>query len=126
LESTVSNLLAFAGSGRGAMRRFDVAGLARDACALLAPACSVRGVRLEGPGGDEMCHAEADPEGLRQVLLNLLGNALEATGEGGGIRVHVSPSGGHVVLGVDDDGSGIAPEDLPRVFDPFFTRTAGG
>jgi two-component system sensor histidine kinase HydH len=119
LESTVSNLLSFAGTGRGPLRRFDLAVVARDACALLSPLCSARGVRLLGPAEAEACPVEADPEGLRQVLLNLLGNALEATGASGAIRVDLSRRGDRVVLGVDDEGSGIAPEDLPRVFDPF-------
>jgi signal transduction histidine kinase len=126
LESTVSNLLAFAGTGRGTMRELDLAKVARDACALLAPLCSARGVRLAGPAADETCAVEADSEGLRQVLLNLLGNALEATGAGRNIHVRVSASGEQAVLDVDDEGAGIASEDLPRIFDPFFTRTAGG
>jgi signal transduction histidine kinase len=63
---------------------------------------------------------------MRQVVLNLVGNALAATGSGGSIRVETRRVGDRAVLRVRDTGRGIAPEDLPRVFDPFFSRTEGG
>jgi signal transduction histidine kinase len=63
---------------------------------------------------------------MRQVLLNLVGNALAATDGGGRIRISAEPSASGAVLTVEDEGRGIAAEDLPRVFDPFFTRTEGG
>ena len=126
VETTVSNLLAFASPCRGQARSTDLAVLASDACSLLAPACALRGVRLTGPVPAAGCAVEADPEGMRQVLLNLLGNALAATEPGGSIEVTARLEKGHAALLVEDSGRGIAPEDLPRVFDPFFTRTEGG
>jgi two-component system sensor histidine kinase HydH len=126
LEGVVSNLLSFAVPVRGAFHELDLAVLARDACALLSPSCSVRGVRLEGPGANERCALVGDAEGLRQVILNLLGNALAATPSGGTIRIAVREDGGSVRLDVSDDGKGIDPDDLPRVLDPFFSRTEGG
>lgn len=126
LEGTVSNLLAFASPARSARRLLDLAAVARDACALLVPSCSVRGVRLESPGSTKRCPVVGDAEGLRQVVLNLLGNALAATGRGGSIRVSARPGPRAVVLEVVDDGKGIDPDDLPRVLDPFFSRTEGG
>jgi signal transduction histidine kinase len=126
LEATVANLLAFCAPCRGALRALDMASLAADACALLAPACALRGIDLRGPSAGEPCRAAADPEAMRQVLLNLLSNALHATDSGGTIRVTARRDGARAVLTVADDGRGIAPEDLPRVFDPFFGRTEGG
>jgi signal transduction histidine kinase len=63
---------------------------------------------------------------MRQVLLNLLGNSLAATARGGAISVATRIADDAAVLLVEDTGRGIAQEDLPRVFDPFFTRTEGG
>ncbi len=126
LEATVSNLLAFAAPPRCGFRPTDIAAVAADVCSLFAPSCGLRGVRLAGPGGDERCVAPVDPEGLRQILLNLLGNSLAATAPGGTIRVSALHEGDRAVLTVEDTGRGISPEDLPRVFDPFFTRTEGG
>jgi signal transduction histidine kinase len=126
LETAVSNLLSFATPPRGDARRFDLADLAADVCALLGPVSAQRGVSIRGPREGETCDVVGDPEALRQVLLNLLGNSLAATGKGGFIEVGARLDRERAVLEVEDSGCGIAPEDLPRVFDPFFSKTAGG
>jgi two-component system, NtrC family, sensor kinase len=59
---------------------------------------------------------------IDQVLMNLLTNAVQAIGDGPGtIRVGLHQRGQDVVLSVADDGAGISPEVLPRIFDPFYT-----
>lgn len=126
LESTVTNLLAFAAPPRTAKSSTDLAAVARDVCALLAPSCELRGVALSGPADGESLELEADTEGMRQVLLNLVGNALAATGEGGAVSVRARRDQDMARLEVRDTGKGIAPEDVPKVFDPFFSRTDGG
>jgi two-component system NtrC family sensor kinase len=68
---------------------------------------------------------------ISQVLLNLLINAVQAVesakrGEGGRVAIRVREEGGEVVIEVQDNGSGIDPRDLPRIFDPFFTRKPVG
>jgi len=75
-----------------------------------------------------------DPEKLQQALLNLLMNAVQAMPGGGDLRVEVRnvPAGGSLLARtavrviVQDTGKGISPEDIPYVFDPFFTRTPSG
>jgi signal transduction histidine kinase len=62
---------------------------------------------------------EADPLRLGQVLTNLLGNAAKFTDPGGQIRLSAEARDGQLVLRVRDNGRGIAPDLLPRVFDPF-------
>lgn len=126
LETTVSNLLAFAGPGDAPTHPCDLTELTADVCGLLAPACAQRGVRIEGPAEDRPCRIVGQPEGLRQVVLNLLGNALEATNGRGAIRVAVERLEDRAILEVDDDGCGIEPDDLGRVFDPFFSRSRNG
>jgi PAS domain S-box-containing protein len=68
-----------------------------------------------------------DREQLRQVWLNLSINALEAIGEQGTLWIRWREDGaGHVVVEFEDDGPGIAADDLPRVGQPFFTTKQGG
>jgi signal transduction histidine kinase len=71
-----------------------------------------------------------DATRLRQVLLILLDNALRYTPEGGTIQLAARRHGQHVTMTVSDSGSGIAPQDLPRVFERFYradsVRTAPG
>ena len=77
--------------------------------------------------GDRTWRVEADPglvvagdeDSLEQVLLNLLVNAVKHTADGGTISVGVHPDDGRVRIDVADDGEGIDPELLPRLFDRF-------
>jgi signal transduction histidine kinase len=68
----------------------------------------------------------ADPVRLEQVLINLLANAAKFTDPGGDIRLTARAEAGQVVLRVRDNGRGIAPELLPRVFDPFWQGPGRG
>jgi signal transduction histidine kinase len=71
---------------------------------------------------------EADPRRLKEALLNLLANAIDATPSGGTIEVVTRPasSGGGGILEVRDTGRGIKPEDLERLGTSFFTTRAAG
>ncbi len=67
-----------------------------------------------------------DRDQMRQVLLNLLFNALEATPSGGEVRVSLVGEKGWAFLRVEDTGTGIPPDHLDRIFDPFFTTKEKG
>jgi signal transduction histidine kinase len=63
---------------------------------------------------------------LVQVFLNLVLNAVDATGKGGHIRIHVTRHPGEVEVTVSDDGPGVAPEHAGRLFQPYFTTKVNG
>lgn len=67
-----------------------------------------------------------DPEQIRQVLLNLVINAVQAMLTPGRIRLYAVHSGEHVRIEVEDEGVGIPADDLERIFDPFFTTRSNG
>ncbi|MFP5511620.1 MAG: ATP-binding protein, partial [Alphaproteobacteria bacterium] len=77
---------------------------------------------------------EADGEALKQVMLNLIINAIQATSETGSIAIAIATAlagdgqevAGEAVVTVTDDGEGIAPENLDKVFDPFFSTKPQG
>jgi signal transduction histidine kinase len=76
--------------------------------------------------GQKQCFLEANDGELRQVLANLIGNAIDATPAGGNIRIRVAdcPWLGNdtkVRFTIADNGSGIRSNFLPRIFEPFFT-----
>jgi two-component system sensor histidine kinase PilS (NtrC family) len=69
--------------------------------------------------------ASCDPDQIRQVLWNLLVNACQASATAR-VTVRCRSEPGGAILEVEDDGPGIAPEDLPQIFTPFFTTKASG
>jgi two-component system NtrC family sensor kinase len=79
---------------------------------------------LQTPG--EIPPFPFDPDQLRQVLLNLLKNSLEAMPQGGQLTVSAAVRNRHLVLTVQDTGQGITPEHLKSLFTPFFSTKEGG
>jgi len=69
---------------------------------------------------------KADREYLRQTLLNLILNGLQAMPEGGTLALEATMLKGDFLISVTDTGTGIAPENLPRIFEPYFTTKSKG
>jgi two-component system, NtrC family, nitrogen regulation sensor histidine kinase NtrY len=102
----------------------DVAAIARDTLTLYqAPDRSVR-YRLQVEDHDTVAAARSSE--LREVLLNLLENARVAVGDTGTVEVVVGRAGRFVRVEVHDDGDGIAPDQLPRIFEPHFSTRSSG
>ena len=68
----------------------------------------------------------SDPYQLRQVLINLLNNAIHATGSGGKITIIIEALNGEINLTVQDNGQGIPKENLDKIFEPFFSTKSPG
>lgn len=128
MERLVEDLrtLSLADAGQLTLHRepTDLAALAEEAVAALRPPADAAGVALAvsvTPGAPE---ASVDPVRMRQVLGNLLGNALRATPSGGRVSVTVGPDSAGVAISVADTGAGMEPEMAARAFDRF-SRAAG-
>ncbi|HUF26422.1 MAG TPA: MASE1 domain-containing protein [Gemmatimonadaceae bacterium] len=74
---------------------------------------------------DRSLSVRADPEKLRQILSNLLANAVKFTGPGGRIGIGATCEGGGIRMWISDTGIGIPPDQLERVFEPFFQVDRG-
>ncbi len=118
--------LALAESGALQMRReqTDLAGLVRETVAVFQTQANAAGVEIElSPAKNELL-ADIDPERIRQVLTNLMSNALRYSPRGSVVRVGIMDSGTgperRAVVFVADRGPGISTEDLPRVFDRYY------
>ena len=92
----------------------------------LKPAPEEAGVTIELDRADAWPVVTADADQLQQVLLNLIQNAVQATAAGGRVAIRARTEGGEHVIEVEDTGGGIAPEHLPRIFDPFYTTRPKG
>jgi PAS domain S-box-containing protein len=89
----------------------------------IAPLATDQGLDLDVHADVAAC-VLADPLRLRQVLLNLLTNAIKFTGAGGRVWVEVGGSEREVMVSVHDTGRGIAPQDLDRIFRPYEKSSA--
>ena len=84
------------------------------------------GVEVESAIHDEARHARFDPEQLRNVLVNLIDNAVEATEAPGRITVSTTPRNGRVLLHIADTGRGIPAADREKLFLPYFSTKGRG
>lgn len=100
----------------------DVSQILEEAYALLAPLAQEKGVDLSF-NAEPGLQINADPERLFQVLSNLIGNAIKFTPRQGKIGISAMSNGEEIVFAVRDSGEGIAPDQLPHVFDRYWTLT---
>lgn len=102
----------------------DVAQIFEEAFSLLAPLALDKSVELTFNAEPDL-KIHADPERLFQVLSNLIGNAIKFTPADGKIGVAAMSNGDEIVFSVRDSGKGIAPEQLPHIFERYWTAKEG-
>jgi signal transduction histidine kinase len=120
-------LLSFARRSSGERAPVDLNHIVRETLLLTESQIAKTGVRVTVDLAAELPVILGDADMLQQVVLNLVTNARDALAGGGAITiVSRMREGGLVELVVADTGPGIAPEDLPRVFDPFFSTKPTG
>jgi PAS domain S-box-containing protein len=90
-----------------------------EAVSLVQPLANTRGVDLAASVEREVPYVQADPVRLRQILVNLIGNAVKFTDREGRVRVSAAVDSRGVAIRVADTGIGIAPEDITRLFRAF-------
>ncbi len=121
-KEVVDGLLELARPVRTTPSAVDLRAVCEDAWArLLRSSCASPVLSLDGSA-----RALADSSKVRQVVFNLLKNAVEAAGPAGQVKVRIASASGSAELSVRDDGPGIAEETRARLFEPFFTTKPGG
>jgi signal transduction histidine kinase len=98
----------------------DLATLVGETCELLRPTTEAAGVALRADLPAGLAAADANPDKLRRVLLNLLQNAIRHTPPDGSVAIRATAADGTLQVEVADTGAGIAEVDRPHVFEPFY------
>jgi signal transduction histidine kinase len=127
LNDLVTDMVDLSKPRKPELRTVDAAEVAREVVALASQsgrAVSDVGVRFDWDG--ESALVRADSGQLRQLIWNLVRNAVQASGAGDSVLVSVARAGAHVALSVTDHGVGIEEAQMPRLFDAFFTTRSQG
>lgn len=130
MNRLVSQFLSFSRERpTGAPQRARLSTSVTGVLGMLHPAAHRRRVRLEAPA-DEKGYANwalgIDPDTLKQILMNLILNAVEASPDGATVSVEAEASRSEAVIRVIDEGPGIPPETAQKIFEPFFTTRSTG
>src|SRR5678815_611931 len=123
LLSLINDVLNFAKLQAGivhvAEAEFDIDNIASQVEELVMPQILERRLSYRFVTSMQQCTCRGDPEKVEQILLNLLSNAVKFTEPGGAITVSVECTPASVIVNVSDTGSGISPDKLDLVFEPF-------
>jgi two-component system sensor histidine kinase HydH len=126
LENMTQEMLAFSRKAPLLKQKVKTCSFLKEVQQTLTDTFQQKGVSLLVECPEEGLEGFLDPEKIRQVLINLLENALEASERGAEVHLTASGEDQNLKIEVTDHGSGIIPENLNRVFLPFFTTKPKG
>jgi signal transduction histidine kinase len=125
VEKLINALLSYASPPQSEFIEGDIGMVIKETLLFFRKTCENEKVILNSNIG-ELPAFTFDPDKIRQMLLNLLRNALIATRPGGVITVAAWTESGAAILTIKDTGQGIPATDIEHIFEPFFTRSRGG
>jgi signal transduction histidine kinase len=126
MNAIIQHLLDFGRRGGGRRGPAELGVIVRAAVELTAALARRRSVEVEVELGPAPMSALVNASEIEQVISNLVVNAIQASREGGRVRVRAHRDDAAARIVIEDRGHGIAPEHLPRIFDPFFTTKGVG
>jgi len=126
INELVLELSAFAKPSPLQLQAVQLSELVKEILSFLSNQCLQQKVEIRNTVKPNGLLVTADPQQLRQVLLNLFLNSLEAMADGGRLEVASQPNGSFLTLRISDTGCGIGPEEQRQVWDPFFTTKERG
>ena len=125
VERLISALLNYSSPVRTSFREGDLIQILKDILLLMQRQADKKGI-IMNVSYAELPQFRFDPEKIRQALINILKNALEVLESGGVITVSTECNDTAVTVTIHDNGPGIHRQDLPLIFEPFFTRKGAG
>jgi len=126
LDGILKSILTFARPSESTPGLADVNSIVGDTMDLMSMACENQGIEPILALTTDIPLVKADPELIKQCLINLVKNSVEAMSTGGRLTVRTGLAPAHVLLEVEDTGPGIPPETRDKVFSPFFSTKGKG
>jgi len=126
INKLTTNLLNFARPVTPNLSSSNLNDLVSNTIELIKGEFLQKGVNLEKELDERLPETLVDASQIKQVLINLLINALDATDAGGYVRIITDSSDGKIMVSVIDSGKGIKKEDIKSIFNPFFTTKTSG
>ena len=125
LDALLKSLLVFGADEPEKLRLQPLQPVLERTLALVKPHAEEHGVKIQVTAPGE-CQALVDGNYLQQALMNLLLNAIDASGQNGEVGLSLSPADGHVEISVEDSGPGLTLEQQERIFEAFYTTKPSG
>lgn len=125
LDTLLKSLLQFRPDEPPRIRRQPLQPILDRTLALVKPHASESEVAIHVQGAVESI-AAVDSDFLQQALMNLLLNAIDASGRAGNVEVSLQPANSHLEILIEDSGPGLTPEQQDRLFEAFYTTKPGG
>jgi len=128
LDRVISQLLEFARPMNIRKKTASLETVIKDSLKMVEGDAHQKGINVDFSGDPQIKEVWIDPDRIRQVLLNLYLNAIEAMESGGtlSVKLRQNDDTGRFRIIVSDSGKGIKNEDLPHLFDPYFTTKPSG
>ncbi|MGQ9920914.1 MAG: sensor histidine kinase, partial [Desulfobacca sp.] len=126
LENFLGELRDFTRPAAPAKKEADLNELVSQVTAMMQDAAKEMGIHLVTKPAANLPRVSFDGDQMKQVLINLIKNAMEAMDDGGTITVSTEDRDEQVAVAVHDTGRGIPPDILPNIFNPFFTTKKTG
>jgi signal transduction histidine kinase len=124
LNNILTNMLFFAKPQRPAFTDTELTNAIAESVNMLVPLIQIRGIKLVQDISRVV--VRSDMELLKQVLMNIILNAVQAMPGGGNLKIATEVNDEYVTVSVIDDGEGISPENIEKIFDPFFSTKDKG
>ena len=126
LDSIVSQFLRAIRPSKPHLKREDVNAIVEEAIRFFRPEIKDRDIVVETELRSDLPSIELDRDQMKQVFYNAIKNSFEAMKRRGILRIRTDRDDTHVKISFTDTGGGISPENLSRVFEPYFTTKSGG
>ncbi len=126
INDLVENLLTFAKPKPQSLKEINLISLLEETSKLFSKDLAKNKILLEEAFPQEKLMLKGDPHRLSQAFINLILNARQAMPAGGKIKISAGKNNGEIYVQIEDTGFGISPQNLKKIFNPFFTTKANG